>query len=939
MGLLDHIRPHPGWKDPDPKSRRAAVRTLADPALLIEIAGTDGDPEVREEASQALLRLALEGEEEAGGLAALASLVDKKQIVAVARGAAHESVSRAALLRLSDLKAFGSVARHGRHVGVRLEALKRIRDRGELGAVALRGAHDDSALAALERLAAPAEAPDRNAADPPLEEISRPEALTRDLDLFREAAEHAKSPAVARRARAILHEREAAAGIAPRPRPATDRRAQTRLCDAVEALAKSTECEPLKAGLAAAQDAWIVLLPNVDDDLHERFTAACRVARERLARNLAQRAERLRREEERALQSAQHLAPRLALCAAVETANGAEAPRLLEESRWAWERLSPPDAAVTGEIAAEVEALARRFEAAATACGERHEQWEKEAAAALARAETAAEEEERSRQRQEDTARRRDNLKRLQKLCDRADRLLQDTDLTLKKAEPALHEIRAALDTLPPLPSRRDHDALVERLKGLQAALAPRFKELREADRWKRWANTNVQEDLCLRLEALRDAVDPRQAVRQLTEIQDLWKTAGAASKDRSQALWQRFTAARDVVLERLAAYHAGEATRKQALCEQAEALAPSNDWVRTAEAIKRLQAEWKTIGPAGRGQEKALWGRFRKACDQFFSRRDEDLGRRKDEWAKNLAAREALCERAEALSSSTDWAGTAAEIKRLQAEWKTIGPVRKNRSEAIWQRFKVACDGFFERYKRRDELDLEITLAAREALLREVEALVPAVPGAPSGEILEALKAVRRRWIEAGAVAGERGAALEERFDEALGRIVAAFPEAFGGTDFDAAATRRRMEELCTRLERLLPQGASQAEEAISPAMRLATQWREAMAANTIGGKAAEEGKWRAAAEEMKKAQAAWQRLGYLPASERRALRERFEAVCRSLGHECERRLPAQAAPRGQGREGRGRPDRPQGRGTARGRERALGGSEAGGAGATRRR
>src|SRR5205085_1843989 len=163
-------------------------------------------------------------------------------------------------------------------------------------------------------------------------------------------------------------------------------------------------------------------------------------------------------------------------------------------------------------------------------------------------------------------------------------------------------------------------------------------------------------------------------------------------------ALWRRFKAAHDEVWARCEAFFAVQneqraenLAKKVALCEKAESLADSTQWIQTAEAIKALQAEWKTIGPVSRGKEKAIWDRFRAACDRFFTRRHEDLAQRKATWAANYAKKEALAVRAEALAQSTDWDAAAAEIKRLQAEWKTIGPVKKSRSEAIWQRFRAA--------------------------------------------------------------------------------------------------------------------------------------------------------------------------------------------------------------------------------------------------------
>src|SRR6185503_2801421 len=92
--------------------------------------------------------------------------------------------------------------------------------------------------------------------------------------------------------------------------------------------------------------------------------------------------------------------------------------------------------------------------------------------------------------------------------------------------------------------------------------------------------------------------------------------------------------------------------------------------------------------------------------------------------WADNLAKKEALCVKVEALRDSTDWDNAATEIKRLQAEWKTIGPVKKTRSEAMWQRFRGACDEFFARYAQRHDIARGERLAAREAIVAELEGL-----------------------------------------------------------------------------------------------------------------------------------------------------------------------------------------------------------------------
>src|SRR5262249_60516578 len=104
----------------------------------------------------------------------------------------------------------------------------------------------------------------------------------------------------------------------------------------------------------------------------------------------------------------------------------------------------------------------------------------------------------------------------------------------------------------------------------------------------------------------------------------------------------------------------------------------------------------------------------------------EESGQKREEEGSAKQAKKEALCAQAEALASSSDWEAGLAEVKRLQAEWKSVGAVKKARSEALWQRFRTGCDAFYERYKRRDSIAREAQRAAREALCAELEALVP---------------------------------------------------------------------------------------------------------------------------------------------------------------------------------------------------------------------
>jgi hypothetical protein len=419
-------------------------------------------------------------------------------------------------------------------------------------------------------------------------------------------------------------------------------------------------------------------------------------------------------------------------------------------------------------------------------------------------------------------------------------------------------------------------------------------QELRDADEWKRFANASIQEQLCAKMEALKAVDDPEAISRTVRELQQQWREAADVPRAQADALWRRFKTAHDEVWVRCEAYFAAQAqeraenlAKKLAMCEKAEALADSTQWIQTAEAIKQLQAEWKTIGPVSRGKEKTIWDRFRAACDRFFTRRHEDLAERKAVWADNLAKKDALCLRAEALAESTDWDQAAAEIKKLQAEWRAIGPVKKSKSEAVWNRFRGACDRFFARHAARHETARAERIAAREAICATLEGLVQG-DEAPA-DLATTIRTLRGRWqqeIAARGVDPDRARALDQRFDAAFAAVIARWPTAFAGSDLDPDANRKRMETLVRKMEDLAASlaGPGVVDPALSPTTRLAAMLKDALAANTIGGKADNDARLRAAAEDVRQAQSSWSRLGSVPEDVRRQLSDRFQRAVRSI-------------------------------------------------------
>jgi hypothetical protein len=952
MSLLDRLKPQPRWKNPDPAVRlsaiaelddaaelravvqedadpgvrRAAVRRLGDVAFLAAIAHDDADERVREEAAAGLIEIALKGEA-ADSEAAAAALTDPRQLAQVARQAPQPAVRQAAIARIADGRALGSVARQAADPQTAMQAFEAIADDHEILDVALNSEHKDVALAALERAASRA-----------------PEAR----DTFRTIGARAKHKSVARRANAILQAMEEA-DAAREAAEAARRVRQAETLTSMESLASATDWRAADAALGDAEHAWRDAGP-APDDLTGRFEAAAAAARQAIARLREAALEQDRRAA--ALAAARET--REALCARVESLTEATADpaAALEAAKAEWSALAPAaDLPATDaqllqarfdraceafeereRRGAEIEAARARLaaiaaEAEAAAAGEDptglaerwsglRDAWQQAQADAgpvpeelTARFDQAsariAERDAEASRRQEQA--KRDNLSRLTQLCAHLESRAGAEDLKLKEAERGLRNLRAAIDNPLPLPAREDEEQIAERLKALLTALVPRARELRELDDWKRFANAAAQEQLIRQMEALKAEPDLEKAAQTLRDLHVRWRDVAEAPRDHAELLWRRFKTASDEIRTKCGEFFAQRAVErnanlqaKEALCEKAEALAGSTDWIRTAEALKQLQNEWKAVGPVSRKHAKIVWKRFRTACDTFFTRRHDDLVHRKQLWAGNLERKLALCAQAEALADSTEWERAAAEIRRLQAEWKTIGPVRKNKSEVVWQRFRTACDRFFERYKHRHQLDMSARIAEREATVVEIEALLPVDGAEPAPNLAEQLTAAWARWNHLPVMPRELIEPIVTRLWTAIGQLIERYPDQLKGTALDPEGNRRKLEALCQRVENCLSAEPEQATALdLSSATMLAQRLREALAANTIGGRGgsrvSEDAKWRAAADEVKDAQAAWRRIGPVPGEAGRALNDRFNRACQRFFDQHRRRRSAQ--------------------------------------------
>ena len=296
-------------------------------------------------------------------------------------------------------------------------------------------------------------------------------------------------------------------------------------------------------------------------------------------------------------------------------------------------------------------------------------------------------------------------------------------------------------------------------------------KELRDLDLKK---NYEIKISLCEQAEVLTLDNQIVESFRKLQKLHDEWRETGPVAIEYKETLWERFKEASSRINKRHQEYFESikaEQTKnlalKSELCEKVEAFTEQptlsrKEWNKLSEELLEVQKTWKTIGYAPKKDNNRIYERFRAACDKFFERKREFYAGVKSEMEHNLALKNELCEQAEALSVSEDWKHATDELIALQTKWKQVGPVARRHSDAIWKRFRAACDKFFERKAEHfSSIDSEHdeNLKLKQALLEEMRAADVKAGG------FDLIKDFQRRWSQIGFVPIKQKDALQKEY------------------------------------------------------------------------------------------------------------------------------------------------------------------------------
>jgi hypothetical protein len=312
------------------------------------------------------------------------------------------------------------------------------------------------------------------------------------------------------------------------------------------------------------------------------------------------------------------------------------------------------------------------------------------------------------------------------------------------------------------------------------------YLELLELDRKK---NLSVKNELCVRAEKLselKEGVALSAVLRELNELHNEWKHVGPVPREEKEALWTRFKSASDNIYkkrdERLRESNLrlkGNLETKKELLARIESLKDFNstsvkEWNEKTKEIGELQKLWLAAGPVERSKSKGINKPFWSLIKSFFSRKGQFFKTLDSARQENLNRKKSLIDRVIALKSLEDPAAAIDEVKEIQKEWKTIGPVPDRVSNKLFGEFKTACDYFFEQrrnsYEAADKA-LDENLRIKNQIILEV--------GVLSGEEnFNRVKELSAQFHSTGFVPKEQIQTIRDNFRLAVDKFILTLPE-----------------------------------------------------------------------------------------------------------------------------------------------------------------
>lgn len=396
-------------------------------------------------------------------------------------------------------------------------------------------------------------------------------------------------------------------------------------------------------------------------------------------------------------------------------------------------------------------------------------------------------------------------------------------DEILKAREAFVAEGGNAEDFVPAAdPDEQEYKRLVASVKEVRAKVAAEAEATRQV---------NLQRKLDIIEEIKQMVAQPEDIDKKYDRFKALqaeWKEIGNIPAEQVTETWKNFHHNVEQFYDLLRINHEMRAYDfkknleiKTRLCESAEKLAEDEDVVAAFHALQKLHQEFRETGPVAKEQREEIWNRF-KAASTTVNKRHQDffLGRKQEE-EENLAKKTNLCEQVEALnfeslSTMAEWDAMSQLVIGMQNEWKTVGFTPRKQNQAIFERFRTACDRFFTakaHYFRSLRETLADNLAQKTALCQRAEELKDSTDWSNTTNAFVALQA---EWKKIGPVTHKVSDAVWKRFNTACNAFFDRKKEANSGVHEEEQANLTKKLDVIARLQQLADEGSEQLQQAV---------------------------------------------------------------------------------------------------------------------------
>lgn len=350
--------------------------------------------------------------------------------------------------------------------------------------------------------------------------------------------------------------------------------------------------------------------------------------------------------------------------------------------------------------------------------------------------------------------------------------------------------------------------------------------------------NLKRKQEIIERIKAL--AATPEDADKGYNEVKELqaeWKELKAVPAENATELWKNYQLYTEQFYDQLRLNHEMRAYDfkknleiKTHLCEAAEKLADVEDPISAFHQLQKLHQEYRETGPVAKELRDEIWKRFKDASTVINKRHQDHFEAIKAKEEENLAKKTELCQQVEALEfdglkTYAQWEEMTKQVLAIQAEWKTVGFTPRKVNAEIFERFRMACDRFFQAktaYFKANREKLNANLTAKNALIEKAEALKDSTDwGATTNKFVE----LQKEWKTIGPVAHKVSDAIWKRFNDACNYFFEQKNAANAGQRKEEEANLELKKGVIAELEKLVENAS---DDLLKSVRELQARWNE---------------------------------------------------------------------------------------------------------------